>query len=147
MFFSAGSFTFSQVSFKDSLTLFHRLSKPSRVCTQQAANRICDQWVTGETEELLPHALLVRLFRVSLGPPEEDQRDGTYRKKASFTCKQSMCYLLVQYTTFFRNCARKTLLVSVTAEKESSRNTNIKTYSRIQNIHFYKLDFSSSMAK
>lgn len=27
-------------------------------------------------------------------------------------------------------------------EKESSRNTNIKTYSGIQNFHFYKLDFS-----
>ena len=63
-------------------------------------------------EELLPYALLVRLFRVSAGPPEEG-RKMVLIEKVPFTCKQLMCYLLIQYITFSRNCARKTLLVSV----------------------------------
>lgn len=49
--------------------------------------------------------------------PQKKARKMVLIEKVPFTCKQLMCYLLIQYITFSRNCARKTLLVSVTVRE------------------------------
>ena len=148
IFFSVGSFTFIQVTFKDALTLFHRLSKSSWVCTWQVADL---EFVISGSQERLKSCCLMPCWLGSSEchqDPQKKVREIVLREKKHLLLVSSQCV----------TCSSSTLLsleivpgrldwYQLLQEKEDSRNTNTKTYFGIQHFHFYKLDFSSSMAK